>query len=117
MSLGLMKPEIPLKEKKIRKQPNAKFNNMIKINNKISLQQFLLLSGAEIQGLLHPAEANLGYFLAWFQSLQLPSTQPGSPLVPKSHVLSCEQNFSFCIFDESSFIDRLCGLVIRVLGY
>jgi hypothetical protein len=41
---------------------------------------------AEIQGLLHPAEANLGYFLAWFQSLQPPSTQSESPLAPKSHV-------------------------------
>jgi hypothetical protein len=41
---------------------------------------------AEIQGLLHPAEANLGYCLAWFQSLQLPSTQSESPLAPKSHV-------------------------------
>jgi hypothetical protein len=30
--------------------------------------------------LLHPAQANLGYFLAWFQSLQLPSTQSESPL-------------------------------------
>jgi hypothetical protein len=40
---------------------------------------------AEIQGLLHPAEASLGYFLAWFQSLQLPSTQSESPLAPKSH--------------------------------
>jgi hypothetical protein len=27
---------------------------------------------AEIQGLVHPAEANPGYFLARFQSLQLP---------------------------------------------
>jgi hypothetical protein len=57
----------------------------------MSLQQFLPLSEAEIQGLLHPAEVNLGYFLAWFQSLQLPSTQPESPfalipLAPKSHV-------------------------------
>jgi hypothetical protein len=46
---------------------------------------------AEIQGLLHPAEANLGYFLAWFQSLQLTSTKSESPLAliplaPKSHV-------------------------------
>jgi hypothetical protein len=35
--------------------------------------------------------SNLGYFLAWFQSLQLPSTQFESPLAlippaPKSHV-------------------------------
>jgi hypothetical protein len=41
---------------------------------------------AEIQGLLHPAEAKLGDFLAWFQSLQ-PSAQSESPLAPKSHVL------------------------------
>jgi hypothetical protein len=57
---------------------------------KMSLQQFLALSEAEIQG-LHPAQANPGYSLARFQSLQLPSTQPESPpaltpLVPKSHV-------------------------------
>jgi hypothetical protein len=63
----------------------------MKINKKISLQQFLPLSEAGIQGLLHPAEANLGYFLAWFQSLQLPSTQSESPLAlfhraPESHV-------------------------------
>jgi hypothetical protein len=32
------------------------------------------LSGAEICGLLHPAQANLGY-LGWFQSLNSPSTQ------------------------------------------
>jgi hypothetical protein len=31
-------------------------------------------------------KAILGYFLAWFQSLQLPSTQSESPLAPKSHV-------------------------------
>jgi hypothetical protein len=55
----------------------------MKINTK---QQFLPLSEAEIQGLLQPAEANLGYFLVWFESLQLPSTQSESPLAPKSHV-------------------------------
>jgi hypothetical protein len=37
-------------------------------------------------GFLHPAEANLGYFLVLFQSLQLPSTRSESPLVPKSRV-------------------------------
>jgi hypothetical protein len=46
---------------------------------------------AEIKDLLHPAQANLGYFFVWFQSLQLPSTQSESPialipLAPKSHV-------------------------------
>jgi hypothetical protein len=56
---------------------------LTRINKKISLQQFLPLSEAEIQGLLHPAEANLGYFLAWYQPLQLPSTQYESPLAPK----------------------------------
>jgi hypothetical protein len=55
----------------------------MKINILISLQQFIPLSEAEIQGLLHPAEANLGY---WFQCLQLPSTQSETPLVPKSHM-------------------------------
>jgi hypothetical protein len=59
---------------------------LTEINKKIFLQQFLRLSEAELQGLLHPAEANLGYFLAWFQSLQLPSTQSESPLAPKSLV-------------------------------
>jgi hypothetical protein len=64
----------------------------MKINKqKICHCSNFFLSEAEIQGLLHPAEANLGYFLAWFQSLQLPSAQPGSPrallpLAPKSHV-------------------------------
>jgi hypothetical protein len=47
---------------------------------KISLQEFLPLSEAEIQDLLHPDQANLGYFLVWFQSLQLPLTQSESPL-------------------------------------
>jgi hypothetical protein len=52
----------------------------------VTLQQFLPLSEGEIQSLLHPAEATLGYFLAWFQSLQPPSTRPESLLVPKPHV-------------------------------
>jgi hypothetical protein len=45
----------------------------------------------EIQGLFNPGQANLRHFLAWFQYLQLPSTQSESPLAlnpfaPKSHV-------------------------------
>jgi hypothetical protein len=36
---------------------------LIKINKEISLQSFIPLSDAEKQGLLHPAQANLGYFL------------------------------------------------------
>jgi hypothetical protein len=67
----------------------------MKTNNKISLYSLYLKTikrkEAGFRGLLHPAEANLGYFLAWFQSLQLPSTQSESPLalIPlasKSHV-------------------------------
>jgi hypothetical protein len=45
---------------------------LMKINKKISLQQFLPLSEAEIQGLLHPAEANLGYFLRGFSLSSCP---------------------------------------------
>jgi hypothetical protein len=48
---------------------------LMKINKKVSLQQSLPVSEAEMQDVLHSAQANLGYFLAWFQSLQLPSTQ------------------------------------------
>jgi hypothetical protein len=82
------------KQKKNRKQTNGKCNNIGSAREnkkKISLQQFFRLSETEIQGLVHPAQANLGYFLAWFQSLQLPSTQSESPLTlvplaPKCHV-------------------------------
>jgi hypothetical protein len=66
-----------------------KFNNTDSADEnkwKISLQQFLPFSEAEIQGLIHPAQDNLGYFLALFQSLQLLSTQSESHLVPKPHV-------------------------------
>jgi hypothetical protein len=72
--------------KKLTEQIIAKLNNTDCADEKKWLQQFLPLSEAEIQGLLNPAQANLGYFLAWFQSLQLPSTQSESPLAPKSHV-------------------------------
>jgi hypothetical protein len=41
---------------------------------------------AESQGLLHPSQVSLGYFPAWFQSIQLTSTQSASPLAPRSHV-------------------------------
>jgi hypothetical protein len=62
-----------------------------KRKEKYYCSKFLPLSEAEIQGILPPAKANLGHFLALFQSLQLPSTQPESPLAlislaHKSHV-------------------------------
>jgi hypothetical protein len=49
------------------------------------------MSEAEIQGLLHPAQANLGYFLAWFQPPQLPSKQSEGPLalIPQSQITIC----------------------------
>jgi hypothetical protein len=85
---------------------------------KISLQQFLPLSETEIQGLLNPAEANLWYFLAWFQSLQLPSTQSESPLAlipraPKSHV-----SFEVCtqLWTEFSFFIFRSGLTVTGLA-
>jgi hypothetical protein len=56
---------------------------MMKVKKK-TLQKFLPLSEAEIQGLLRPTQINLGYSLAWFQSLQLPSAQSESPLAPKT---------------------------------
>jgi hypothetical protein len=52
----------------------------------------------KIKVLLHPTEANLGYFLAWFRTLRLPPTQSESPLAPKLHVIKCEQNLKFFIF-------------------
>jgi hypothetical protein len=59
------------------------------------------VSEANIQGLLHPAQANLGFFFALFQSLQLPSTQSKSPLAPKSRtafeVLTVNRTFIFHI--------------------
>jgi hypothetical protein len=64
-----MKQKVALKHtKKLRKQINGKFNNIgygDENKQKISVQQFLPLSEAEIQG-LHPVQANLGHFFAWF---------------------------------------------------
>jgi hypothetical protein len=48
---------------------------LMKINERILLQQFLHLSEAEIQGFLHAAKVSRGYYLAWFPSLQLPFAQ------------------------------------------
>jgi hypothetical protein len=88
------------------------------------VQQFLTLLEAEIKGLLHPAQANLGYFLAWFQSLQLPSTQSESPLtlipfIHKSHVyvLKYEQNSSFFIFRPRLTITGLAGIYYILNNY
>jgi hypothetical protein len=72
---------------------------LMKINKKISLQQFIPLSETEMQGVLHPGQASLGYFLAWFQSLQLPSTQSESSLAPKSNV-----SFKVCYSNVSQIL-------------
>jgi hypothetical protein len=75
--------------------------------------------GAEIQGLLHPAQANLGYFLAWFQSLQLTSTQSESPLAliplaPKSHVSLNKYSTANRFFHISNRIN--CNQAIKTYG-
>jgi hypothetical protein len=46
----------PKRQNKLKEQINGKFNNISSAdkNKKISLQQFLPLSEAEVQGLLHP---------------------------------------------------------------
>jgi hypothetical protein len=58
-----MKQKMVLKDENLTNKRNVKFNNVGSADEnkyKISLQQFLPLSEAEIQGLLHPAEASLG---------------------------------------------------------
>jgi hypothetical protein len=56
------------RQKELKKQINGKFNNVGSTDGnkyKKSLQEFLPLSEPEIQGFLHPAPVNLGYFLVW----------------------------------------------------
>jgi hypothetical protein len=73
---------------------------LVKIKT-ILLQKFLPLSEVDIQGLLHPAEANLDIFLRGFSLSSCHQTQSESPLAliplaPKSHYpLNCEQNCSY----------------------
>jgi hypothetical protein len=94
----------------------------MKINKKISLYTLYLKTikrhDFEVQGLLHPVQANLGYFLAWFPSLQLPSTQSESPLTlihlaPKSHMSFnvCTQLYRdfFLIFRSGLTVTGLAG--------
>jgi hypothetical protein len=68
----------------------------MKMNEKKSLQQFISLSEAEIQGLLRPPQAKVRYFLAWFQSLQLPSRQSESPLALIPLAPICQVSFKVC---------------------
>jgi hypothetical protein len=80
----------------------------MKINKK-SLYQFSPLSEAKILGL------HLAHFLAWFQSLQLSSTQSVSPvalihLAPKSHV-----SFNVCTRLETEFF--IFHTSIRIIGH
>jgi hypothetical protein len=87
---------------------------LTKINKNISLQQVRPLSEAEIQG-LHPDQVNLEYFLAGFQSLQLPSTQSESPLAlipraPKSHL-------SFQIRRMYATVNRIFHISVRIIPH
>jgi hypothetical protein len=80
---------------------------LMKINiKKYHCSNFFLYQKLKSRVSLIQLKSILGYFLAWFQSLQLPSTQSESPralipLDPKSHVsflkyvLNCEQNSSY----------------------
>jgi hypothetical protein len=91
--LRINEPKVSLKNENRRKQVNGKFNTVGSIDEnkeKISLQQICPSAEVEILLLLRPAQASLGYFLAWFLSLQLPSTQSESsltliPFTTKSH--------------------------------
>jgi hypothetical protein len=60
-----MKQNLALKDKKLRKQINGKLNNSGSAdeNNKYHFSNFFLLK-AETQGLRHPVQASLRYFLA-----------------------------------------------------
>jgi hypothetical protein len=74
----------------------------MKINKKYHCSYFFL-SKTEIQGLLHPVQDNLGYFIAWFQSLLLPQRSLKvllllNPMCLLNYVLNCEQNFKFFLY-------------------
>jgi hypothetical protein len=93
-----------------------KYVVLMKIHKKISLQQFLPFSETEFRGLLHPAQANLGYFLIWFESLQLPSSLSESPLAlipfaPKSHA-----SFEVCTQLWTEFFIFRSGLTVNGLA-
>jgi hypothetical protein len=76
-----------------------------------------------MQGLLRPVQANLGYFVVWFQSFQLPLTQTESPLAlihlaPKSHVsfeVCTQLGTEFFIFYISIWIN--CNRISEGLLY
>jgi hypothetical protein len=92
----------------------------MKIN--IITAAILPLPEAEILGLLHPAQANVGYFLAWFQSLQLPSTQPESPLAPESYVsfkIRTQLSTEFFVFHISIRINcnRISDGLLYILAF
>jgi hypothetical protein len=93
-----------------------------------SVSVYVSKSEAEIQGLLHPARSGFGFFLAWFQSLQLPSAQSQSPLVliglaPKSHVcllkhvLNCEEHFPFFIFQSGLTVTGLERVYCNIFNF
>jgi hypothetical protein len=61
----------------------------MKINKKIYIylcSNFFLCQKLKSRASFIQLKSSLGYFLAWFQSLQLPSTQSESPLalIPRS---------------------------------
>jgi hypothetical protein len=87
----------------------------MKVNKKISLQQFLPLSEVEIQGLLHLAQANLRYFLA--RGFSLFSCPQHSLEVLLLLNPMCLLNFSFFIFWFRLTVTRLprvyCNYIVK----
>jgi hypothetical protein len=75
----------------------------MKINKKYYCSNFFLCQKLKSRVSFIQFKLNLGYFLAWFQSLKLPSAQSESPLtlipcVFLKYVFNCEQNCSFFMF-------------------
>jgi hypothetical protein len=61
------------------------------INDKISLQKFLPLSDAEIQGLLHPAQAGLcGFSHSTCPQYSLKTLLLLNPMFLLKYILNCE---------------------------
>jgi hypothetical protein len=74
----------------------------MKINKKYHWSNFFLCQKLKSRVTIIQLKPILRYFLAWFQSLQLPSTQSENSLAPKSHASLCptaNRIFHFSYFD------------------
>jgi hypothetical protein len=74
-----------INESKDRRKTNKwKMSNIGRTDGK-EKKKITAVPQADVQGLHHPAQSNLGYFLARFQSPQLLTALSESFLGPKSH--------------------------------